>query len=375
MSEQKIEAEATLVPEVMPAHHGLGPSNYSNWNLCPCWDGSETEGDYAARGSYSHLVVQSVLQDNPAVLAEGAKPETIENDDIDAGMWGAEAILALAAGQPVHSEERVTFAPEMEDAFPLMKGVFGTVDAWFVDETGCPHICDFKTFDRGEKDHTPQMSGYALLLCSRHPEYADRQIFLHVIAGGTRRVVTYSTDFPTCAALVGRIITSRLSADRQPCPCDACKTCANIGTCTAVDGAVSLVENKPVWSRMEMADQMVVVEALSKMLEKFKGDFKKKIEEDGEISSSTTGVKWVKHVKNPTRECVDATGLAAKLEEKGVPLDYFLGKVCKVSMKGCTDALMKSNKGMKKSEAEEVAAFYFGIPAGKKGSIEYRRVG
>ena len=144
-----MEEPEVVMPEVLPAHHELGPSKYSSLFECPCYEGKKDGSPDAVRGTYSHLVVQANITGDMSLLEKNKKPDLVQQDDIATGEWGAGEIKALAGSHEIHSEDKIMFNPQLDNDLPVMKGVFGTVDAWFEDDNGFLHICDYKTFDRG----------------------------------------------------------------------------------------------------------------------------------------------------------------------------------------------------------------------------------
>lgn len=370
MDEKAVQA----VAEVTGAHHGLGPSNYTQWFDCPQWEGKPGGGTDAERGSFSHLVMQSILQGDSSILPE-VVPTCVTMDDIESGRWGAEAVRQLAGGAEIHSESRVRFSDAMAVDFPVLKGVFGTVDAWFVDDANQLHVVDYKTFDRSEKDYTPQMSGYAVLLCSQHPEFAGGRIYLHVASGGTREVTTYATDFTTAVSLVGRIIVAHLSPDSRPCPCDACKHCAKAAHCPGVSNVVSIVQPTAVaWDAMHLADKKVLVDALKKVIRNFEADFLAELKEKGSVESPATGVRWELATKAPPRECGPMVDLYKDMAAFGVTRDQFMRDVCTATQTAVKSALAVASPGIAASDVKGLIDRNWRIPDGAVGSPTAKRV-
>ena len=265
------------------------------------------------------------------------------------------------------------FNDALADELPLMRGVFGTVDAWFEDETRQLHICDYKTFDRGEKDHTPQMSGYALIICSRFPQYAAGRIFLHVVSGGVRRVTTIETDFVACAKLVTGVLSRHLAPDAQPCPCYACKYCAKVETCHGVGGLVSVVQSAPVkWDDMHMADKMVLVEALKKVIKNFEDEFSAKLEKEGEISSPKTGVTWKAVQKKPSRVLKSLANLAKTLAQYGITEEIFFRDIASTTQKKVETALAAAQ--LPSSDVKAIIDAQWVVPEGAQPTITRKRV-
>ena len=370
-----MEEPEVVIPEVMPAHHELGPSKYSSLFECPCYEGKKDGSPDAVRGTYSHLVVQANITGDMSLLEKNKKPDLVQQDDIATGEWGAGEIKALAGSHEIHSEDKIMFNPQLDNDLPVMKGVFGTVDAWFEDDNGFLHICDYKTFDRGEKDHTPQMSGYAVLICSHHPQYIGNTIYLHVIAGGIQKVITYMTNFQTAVSMVTSIICRALDPKREPCPGDCCRHCAKAVDCQGVSNVIETVQNKGVWNSLCMADKKVLVESLKKIIQNFDADFEKEIEEHkGELESPTSGVKWITVLKNPNRVCTSNADLAKALAKHNIGAAQFVNELCKVTRKNIVEALVKANPGMKSGKAEDIIDVYYAIPANGKKSKSYKRV-
>lgn len=355
-------------------HHSLGPSNYTQWFDCPCWEGKKDSGTDAERGTFSHLVLQSILQKDDSILPQ-VIPPVVTSDDIEAGKWGADAIRQIAGDAEIHSESRVAFNDAMAGEFPMLKGVFGTVDVWFADEANQLHIVDYKTFDRGEKDHTPQMSGYAVLVCSNHPEFVGSRIYLHVASGGTREITTYTTDFVTAATLVGRIISAHLSTDSQPCPCDGCKYCAKAATCSGVSNVVQIVQPTEVtWDKMHLADKKVLVDALKKVIKNFEAEFSAELKEKGSVESPTTGVRWELITKNPVRECASLVALYESMKPFGVTQEQFLNGVCSTTQSAVKSALTIASPGITAAQVKEVIDSNWRVPDGAVGSTSAKRV-
>lgn len=376
--------DADSIPEVIApeeAHHDLGPSNYTWWNECPCYAGIKgMTSPMAIRGTYAHLVVQSDLQMNPLLIEQAERPAIVETEDVETGKWGARTIRDLSSGRPISSEYKVRFNDALAEELPLLKAVFGTVDAFFEDEFGQLHICDFKTFDRGDKDHTPQMSGYAVLVCSNFPQYIGKPIYMHVIAGGSRSVITYMTNFESAVKMIVGIITSHMDPSAEPRPGDCCRYCAKAKTCKAITNVVAIAATAPecgkrmvVWSDLHMADQMVLIEALKKLIKNFEADFKDKISKEKKIENKDSGVCWELTLKNPNRVLTSVSDLAVELEKHNVSSDTFVEHVCSVSQKAAVSALMASNGNMTESQAKKVIEPFWQLPKNAKQTESYKR--
>ena len=380
------EPSEVVVPEVVdqPAeqvktapedHSPLGPSHYTMWAGCPCHEGKPGQNEFAARGSASHEIL--AMKTNGI---EAPRPESMPLEDYENAEWGHQALVRISNGAHIVTEGKVTFNPPEDDddgVLSVFKGVFGTVDAWWVDpQTGSLNIADYKTFDRGETDHTPQLSGYAVLLCSNHPEFCELPIRLHVLCGGIHKVVTYETDLMTAIDLTKGIIEKHLDPKAEPCPCDVCKYCAKIQTCKGIDRAVATVQNKPVWNGLSLAAKKIVVDSLKKIIENFETEFDEEIEKhNGVLEDKEHGIKWVRQYKKPSAVCLDIAALGEDLANNhGIAPETFINHILTVSKKKVTEALLKAHSGWKKGDCETVLDQHWAVPPSGHGAKFYKQV-
>lgn len=377
MSEEMIaEPQEAMTPEVLPMHHKLGPSNYTSWSECPCFESRGGEGgEMAVRGTYAHKVVAALIGNEPTPAKNQEEERVVTLDDIDAAEWFVGQVKVLSAGRQLHSEQKVQFNAAMGGDCPELVGVFGTVDVWHEDEFGQLHIYDFKTFDRGEKDHTPQMEGYAVLICSNMPQYIGKPIYLHVGAGGSREIVSYVTNFGDACKHVLAIIARHLSPSAAPTPADCCKYCAKAATCNGVNQVVAAAKDELVWGGLSMAAKKVVVESLKSIIKSFETDFSKWLDEHGDVcEDKENGIIYKRVPQKPNRVCVSISQLGTALQEHNIPAEQFIDRICSVSSTAVVEALVAANPGMKKSTAESIIEKHFAIPAGAKPKQKIVRV-
>ena len=377
MSEKEIEEAAEIVtPEVLPAHHRLGPSCYTSWSECPCFESRGGDGgEMAVRGTYAHKVVAALIGSQPVPARTPEEERFVSLDDIDAAEWFVNQVQVLSAGHQLHSEQKILFNAAMAADCPELEGVFGTVDVWHDDEFGQLHIYDFKTFDRGEKDHTPQMEGYAVLICSNMPQYIGKPIYLHVGAGGIREIVSYVTNFGDACKHVLSIIARHLSPSAAPTPADCCKYCAKAANCDGANQVVAAARDELVWSGLSMAARRVVVDSLKSIIKGFEAEFSKYLDEHGDVcEDAENGICFKRVQQKPNRVCTSITGLGTALADHNIPADQFIDRICSVSRARVVEALVAANPGMRKSAAEAVAGKYFAVPAGAEPKTKIVRV-
>lgn len=359
--------------EKLADHHELGPSAYTWLAMCPGFGGRKTSGPLAIRGTAAHARgAAKLLGLEPPELTDEEKSH-IEPGDLEAGEWYAEQLQAISGGTNLNVESKVLYNPECEDV-PRMKGVFGTVDSWWVDEFGELNVCDFKTFDRGEKDHSPQMEGYAILICSHFPEFKAKPIHLHVAAGGIQKILSYVVTFGDAVRHVSAILKRAQDPEAERSPCDACQYCEHSMTCKGVNAVVAAVEDKTVWSGLSLAAKKVVVDAIKPLIRAFDEELKAHWESNEILEDKANGILYKRIIKNPNRVCTSISQLGMALEPHHIPADQFIDHICSVSKTACEEALIKANPGMKKKEAGAILDSYFQIPANGKPSFSSKRV-
>ena len=355
-------------------HHALGPSSYTFLAMCPGFAGKSTSGTLAIRGTAAHAIgAARLLGIDPPTPTEEEK-KVVERSDYDAGVWYAEQVKAMSAGCKLNVESKVQMNPDEINIPDCMKDVFGTVDAWWEDEFGELHVCDFKTFDRGEKDHSPQMEGYALLICSHEQKYKAKPIHLHVAAGGIEKVLSYIVSYNDALRHVSAILNRAMDQGAERSPCAACQYCRHSMTCTGVNPIVAAVNDTSVWSGLSMAAKKVVVDAIKPLIKSFDEDLKEHWKTHETLEDKEAGILYQRTKRNPSAVCKSVAALGEFLGTQGVSAERFLEKICSVSRTACESVLVEANPALTKAAAKTLLNSYFAVPAGAKPSYSGKRV-
>ena len=243
----------TLAPT---AHHPEGPSNFTAWSICACFDGEhdaddldvaaiakEVEGDEpepeeqeekevevspAARGQAQHKSLAGFITgalDPFAGLADWERKQV---------EWVAEEVIQHAAAHgygrnEIVVEQRVSLVgPGFQVEY------FGTLDVRYG-----PFVCDAKF--GFQRNYFPQLAGYGLAVME-----ADdvNRLFLRTIYGRFRRAEQYVLTKETAETVVYGILRRRRSLDRRPVLCEFCGWCKHKLTCAAINGVTSSLVNK-----------------------------------------------------------------------------------------------------------------------------------
>lgn len=236
-------------------HHKLAPSSFPAWARCPAFDSDPTERADAMAGTVQHAALAGLLGcqcKTPCGSAckevSGLSPEARE-----AVTWAADYIRALAAGNRIETERRVSYTVPDTFAGDCMSEVFsGTADAIIIHPPG--NLADLLDFKSGadERDHRPQLAGYALALFSMRTRL--KTIRAHVLYGRVRRVDTWAMTQADAAGIVHPILDARQKLDRRQTACDYCTFCAHRTTCPAITGQVEAVaRTAPAWEDLAPA--------------------------------------------------------------------------------------------------------------------------
>ena len=179
-------------------HHELSPSKFPAWKGCPCFESDQTERADATEGTRQHAALAAMLEGKDLPEDE-LSPEAME-----AVEWAADHVKTLAGDNRIRTESRVTYSAR--DSF-ARKGVskvyHGTADAIVV-RGNLADLVDYKS-GGDDRDHRPQLAGYALALFSMRPRL--KTVRCHVLYGRIRKVDTWSLSQPDAAGVVMPIRT------------------------------------------------------------------------------------------------------------------------------------------------------------------------
>jgi hypothetical protein len=215
-------------------HHEFAPSSFPAWSKCPQFDSDPAEREDAAEGTRQHFALSSTLSGDDAALA------ALSLDAREAVTWAAGYIRALAGELPITVEQKVSYvAPDSFAPSGVSEVFHGTADAIVIHPPG--NLADLVDYKGGnnERDHRPQLAGYALALLSMRTRL--KTIRCHVLYGRGRQVDSWSLSQADAAATVLPILEARQKPNRSATPCEYCPLCAHRLTCPALTAQVELV--------------------------------------------------------------------------------------------------------------------------------------
>lgn len=309
-------------------HHPYGSSRYPVWELCACHDSIETSTCDASQGTYSHDVLEALNKGLPIPSGDGVANVT---DLVGRAEWAREVLLDISFGNPIHAEEKVSY--EVDETHGE---IFSYCDAWFeVDDE--LYVADYKTFDMGNDDLFAQHCGYALGIAQKFPKYAQNTIHLVLLAGGARRVVTAEVTYTEALRRVKAAIDRRDDPNATPSACKHCKTCRYARTCKGADLALTTIQDKPIFSKLSIPEQWVVIKGVKQLIANYESDIKQRVREAG---GRLSGGRFtlVLQQKNGQMKFNDIPALASRFKELGIAPSDFI-KLCSVSKTSLVSAL------------------------------------
>lgn len=170
----------------------------------------------------------------------------------EAVTWAAAYVRALASGIQVITEHRVSYTSP--DAFApggTSEVFYGTADALLIHPPG--NLADLIDYKSGthERDHRPQLAGYALAFFSMRTRL--KTVRCHVLYGRSRDVDSWTLTQAEAAGTVLPILKTRSDPRRVPVACDYCALCRERPTCPALTEQVSAVARVNEWQDLAAA--------------------------------------------------------------------------------------------------------------------------
>jgi hypothetical protein len=234
----------------------------------------------------------------------------------------------------------------------------GTADAIIIHPPG--NLADLVDFKSGadDRDHRPQLAGYALALFSMRTRL--KTIRAHVLYGRVRRADTWALTQADAAGTVLPILDARRDpARRVPAACDYCCFCAHRATCPALTGQVEAVaRTAPTWEDLApairdpaaLSDPRLAAAALTvaRYVQTWADAIRAKATELAKGGAALPG--WRLQERHGAREVAD---IEAAFQRTGMPAADFL-TACKLSLPKLGDAIAKARRLPKKQAAAEV---------------------
>jgi hypothetical protein len=345
-------------------HHHLSPSKFPAWKTCPAFESDSAERKDAGEGTRQHAALANILD------GKESKDPSLPPDTMETVKWAADYVRTLAEDHPMKIESRVTYATP--DSFaPKGKSVVyhGTADA-IVIKGNLADIADYKS-GGDDRDHRPQLAGYALALFSMRPRL--KTIRCHLLYGRLRKVDSWSLSQADAAGVVLPILDARNDPARQPVACDYCVFCARRTTCPALCEKVQVVadvdQNENLAELIREPTAITDPKVMSKALTLARHV---SIWADGVRKTATEmakgGVPLPGYRLQERRGSREITDTKAALEQTGLNLDDFLD-ACKVSIPKLTAAYAKSRDIPKRQAGEELESAINGIVSERHPSL------
>lgn len=351
-------------------HHELGPSIYPMLEQCSCFKREQTSGKDAATGRDIHEQVQKAI-------------ETGEEPTNDTARWMVSKVKELAGDAEVQCEKRVEGYPLVDGKSPSVAdslvGIFGTTDAFWIDDDGVPNFVDYKSFSDGTKDYFAQLRGYAALWGSGCGKRDG--VKLHILHGMIWKCETIESTIDECINKTIEI----LSRKDLPAVNPFCSFCSNVGKCPACSKAIAIASNEMQFSKLSVTQQLVVCDSVESIIKKVKADARKMCEANGGVLEMD-GIRYelvpwgggskVRDILEVASGCCDSINM---IDKRGEPCEAFgitkdeLLRLCDLSKSALRDAIYEKNKGNKaitKKAVEEFVGTFFDK---KPGTTHFKR--
>lgn len=337
----------------MSAHHKMGMSKWTPWSVCSHYDSVE-HSTAASIGSGQHDKLHRKLTGD----------ETLELDTTSmldrAVEWAANIIKETAGDNTVYSEEMVEIR---ESVSPQLKGIYGTVDAFFVetDEHGekVIHVFDFKAMGKGMGcDLFPQLKGYALGVASMLGVSDSRtKCVLHILLGGIFSHEKLETDLFDCRTQGETVVNARKHNEAAPyCPSEWCKYCKHSTYCVATDEQIDVVR-QGVLNSLSVPMRLVLIDQLESILKKAKEEAKAEIALNDSKMIEDNGVAYAIREQNGVAKLRNdmMLPLIDTLHSRGVSSETIFGK-CTIKKSDVMKLLQATGMKLKsKDESVETA--------------------
>jgi hypothetical protein len=198
----------------------LRPSNFPKLAVCPCYEGKESAGPAAQRGT----LMDSVFRAELLGLDEHRElSEKLTADENAAVSWAVSMVRAMAGRERVLARE--------DDCRVRMLGLSGTADA--IVPGRLMHF-DLKTGVR--RNYREQMAAYALGLMGA--QFAASWS-CHLLFCDLREVETIRFTYEEAHEVVDRIVKAVYDPAKEPVPCEYCSWCAKADICPARQALVA----------------------------------------------------------------------------------------------------------------------------------------
>ena len=348
----------------MNSHHELSPSKYNGWAECVHYESADRSSKEAKGGAVSHDELHNLLTDS-------------EYDSSDSvAVWAS-----MTINNYLEKTEAVTFHTEAKviGIIPGVEGVFGTPDVYWEGKNSSGnkvlYIADLKTYSDGSNDYTPQLKGYATLLCQSENRERNDEVHLIVLHGAVKKADEYIMLMGECIDQTRELLKRVRDKEEPHHICKWCKYCACINTCPAACKAIDKVENQsPSFEKLSLPQKLVVCEAVEKIISNIKAEAKEKARENGGVLESD-GIRYEIKVSNGTpklRDILDVVNSVRPENMKWFGSNSELLKLCELPKTKFTKAVKeinKDNKSIKKIEIDKWCASFYECTSTKESLV------
>lgn len=284
-------------------HHEFGMSRWPALLDCACFEGIENNKD-ADFGTGKHEMFAHFLEQ----FKQGVECDEPEDLHSRGAYVAAKQIVETIKGfdgdmSCLHIEERVDIT------HGLLKGVFGTADAYYADDEGRVFVWDFKTFYNPSRDYTAQLVGYAFAVAEKVHYALTRESTIYIgICYGDHPSKNHTEPLTVDDVFNEMHNIYKVHADirdgkARPTQCGWCELCKNKASCFAFREVAKSVMNKPdlvgvveKWSDLTIerkAQLGVIAEAVSKWVDGVREAMKADLLAGGNIEDKANGIKYV----------------------------------------------------------------------------------
>ena len=341
------------------AHHPLSMSNWPKWEQCPCAQSGSPDTDVTKRGTRSHAWLQYLIDLNTGKPV--VQPQVVDADERARAEWAWGEISAIFGSFNPLSEHRVTIHGHEE-----LDGISGTADAIGI----LPDrilVVDFKAYSNNACDLTAQPIGYGIAVASSEP-FAPKTIEVVILHGGSHEVERKTVTLDEALERAHRIIKRHLEQAENTdvaCPNHFCQYCPRVQSCPGADHALAVVNDKAVFAKLPLAEQLVIAKAVKSICERVERDVKSQLDkqlDDGvsvdEAVVSSGKVSWRYVLKPGSDKLADIVGLANEVGKLGVDSGALM-LLCTISKTSICNKLVEANAGMSVAAAKRLVKPYF----------------
>jgi CRISPR/Cas system-associated exonuclease Cas4 (RecB family) len=217
----------------MDHHPSLSPSSFPALAQCSCFKSGGSDSTDASLGRKMHEYCACLAKKDPYMADD---LDTADRQDCEFIVKAAmDLIETNCPGSPIEIEKQVTL---FDDDLNVV--TFGTADVT-THSKDLAVVLDYKSaldFDVNGHNYREQLAVYAL--CVMREQNLPRALCIEVYIK-PQKLYPYFITREEADAIVEFVIRRQADPDRKPSPCNYCKWCGNMLTCSAINSRMALV--------------------------------------------------------------------------------------------------------------------------------------